>query len=155
MPAILLYGLIFLLTPIDVAAAEESRDGTTFFVQAAFLPQNDDPVINAATCKIGQTCRILYEKQHDIGLFLEVWRNHNHPCLMQKISLDCRLDDCSFENGRSEMDFGDDRQFTVFEESESGVETLLVLKARPKIGDVLLIFPTLGPNCLSQQRTDK
>ncbi|WP_440983601.1 hypothetical protein [Shinella sumterensis] len=150
MPAILLYGLIFLLAPIDVAAAKESRDGTTFSVQAAFLPQDDDPVINAVTCKIGQTCRILYEKQHDIGLSLEVWQNNDHPCLMQKISLDCGLDDCSFENGRSEMNFGDDRRFTVFEEPESGVETLLVLKARPKIGEVLLVLPALGRNCLGR-----
>jgi len=147
MPRILLYYLVFALAPLGVNAADKSRGEVEFPVQAAFLPQDDDPVDNAVTCRIGEECQILDETQHTIGLSLNVWESRSH-CLMQRISLDCRLDRCSFENGRLQLDFAGERRFDVFEGSGSGVETLLVLRTRREIGRVLLILPDLGPACL-------
>ena len=147
MPAILLFCLAFSFASLAAEAAENA----TFSVQAAFLPQDGDPVVNTAACSIGEPCRILDEKHHDIGLSLEVWETRKRGCLMQKLSLDCGARDCSFKSGRSNMDFGGIRRFSVFEGSENGVETLLVLRTRPKIGSVFLILPKLGPNCLGSE----
>lgn len=134
---------VFALALSAMAAAADSRNGVSFPVQAAILPDDGEPVAGAATCTLGKDCEIFTREQHRFDLSLKV-HEESSRCVSSEITLRCASDDCSFGNGYSKQMFGSERSLDFYEGSD-GRE--LVLRRRAKIGSVLLILPEFVPTC--------
>lgn len=134
---------VFALALSAMAAAADSRNGVSFPVQAAILPDDGEPVAGAATCALGKDCEIFTREKHSFGLSLKVHQSGS-LCRLSEITLSCESGDCSFGNGYSRQMFGSERILDFYEGSD-GRE--LVLRRRTKIGSILLILPEFGPTC--------
>ena len=130
-------------------AAEAGHDGR-FPIQAAILFEDDEQIAGATTCLVGEACQIFAKESHGVRLSLKVSKRRDH-CLVQELSLSCAEARCSFDNGKSNVTFSNQQRFDFFEGGDSGVETLLVLRTRWKIGRFLLIVPPLGRTCLAPE----
>ena len=142
MPARLLCCFAILLALPVVVSAGESRNGISFPVQAAIMPEDGEPMTAAVLCKIGEDCEIFNRKRHDFHLSLKI--QESSRCLVSELSLTCEAGDCSFNNGLSSRMIDDGGTFDFYA-GRDGWE--LVLRKRQKIGSVLLIVPDFGPVC--------
>jgi hypothetical protein len=134
---------VFALALSAMAAAADSRNGVSFPVQAAILPDDGEPVVRTATCTLGKDCEIFTREQHRFDLSLKVHEGISR-CLSSEVTLRCASGDCSFGTGYSTQMVGSERSLDFYEGSD-GRE--LVLRRRTKIGSVLLILPEFGPIC--------
>lgn len=134
---------VFALALSATVAVADSRNGVSFPVQAAILPDDGEPVVGAATCTLGKDCEIFTQEQHSFDLSLKVHEGSSR-CRLSEITLRCASGDCSFGTGYSTQMFGSERSLDFYEGSD-GRE--LVLRRRTKIGSVLLILPEFGPTC--------
>ncbi|MGQ3295553.1 MAG: hypothetical protein ACT6U0_25545, partial [Shinella sp.] len=75
MPTTLLSCAVFALALSATVAAADSTNGASFPVQAAILLENGEPVAGAATCTVGEACRIFAKEQQKIDLSLKVSRS--------------------------------------------------------------------------------
>jgi hypothetical protein len=128
---------------LSAMAAADSRNGVSFPVQAAILPDDGEPVVRTATCTLGKDCEIFTREQHRFDLSLKVHEGISR-CLSSEVTLRCASGDCSFGTGYSTQMVGSERSLDFYEGSD-GRE--LVLRRRTKIGSVLLILPEFGPIC--------
>jgi hypothetical protein len=134
---------VFAVLLSATAAVADSRNGVSFAVQAAILPDDGEPVAGAATCTLGKDCEIFTREQHNFDLSLKVHEGSSR-CLSSEITLRCASGDCSFGTGYSRQTFGSERSLDFYEGSDGNE---LVLRRRTKIGSILLILPEFGPIC--------
>lgn len=143
MPALLLLCLLFgaFFHTADAFSAE-IPGGMPFPVQAAIVQENGDPIIGAVLCAFDTDCTLLAEDAQGFRLSLKV--PYGRHCFLKRLSLRCVSGDCSFLNGSSSVEFGEEREFPFFEGS-FGRE--LVYRQRTKLGSVLLIAPDFINRC--------
>lgn len=124
------------------AFAAEIPGGMPFPVQAAIVQENGDPIVGAALCAFDADCTLLTEDNQGFALSLKV--PYGRRCSLKRLSLRCASGDCSFSNGSSSVDFGEEREFAIFE-GRFGQE--LVYQRQAKLGSILLIAPDFINRC--------
>jgi hypothetical protein len=130
----LLSALACLFAPIDALTDDARQDSVQ--VHFAVLFDHDDPVAGDVTCLTGRECVLIDHDKPKLALRLTVDRNDDF--FSSKMSVDCEAR-CSFRNERSNITFLGDGQFDVYEGGDT-IETLLVLRPRHRIGQILLSY---------------
>lgn len=107
-------------------------------VQFAILLEEHDPLSGEVTCAMGRSCKILENEYPQIDLSIKVFPNEGYAA--SELQLYWAPTGCSFPNGQSTVKFRDERQFDFYQ-GLNGIEVPLVLKAKVKMGRILLIYP--------------
>jgi hypothetical protein len=115
----------------QVSGSDERR------IQAAVLLDGlAEPILGEARCRFEKRCEIIAGS----GSSLKVDVNLHRRGAVESADLTIHCPkECSFMSGRSNVTFQRERKFDLFRGGEGGVETLLVLKPRVKIGEIVLI----------------
>jgi len=105
-------------------------------IQAAvMLEDRSEPIIGETRCKINAKCQVVSSPSS--GFFVEIVLRSGTDISGEMI-VRCPKD-CSFKSRRSRIDFQEERKFDLFNGADDSVHSLLVMRTKTKLGEILLI----------------
>lgn len=118
---------------LPVTGSAEQAKSERLQVQFGVLLDNGDPIAGSVTCTIGESCRLLEQRDLDLRLKLD-WEG---GYLVKELRLRC-LDECAFSNETTTVKFRDEKEFDFYRKGGFGIPTLLVIRPRQKLGRIML-----------------
>lgn len=128
--------MVLLATLPQYETVAEAAALDTVPVRFGMLFDGSDPVAGDVICQLERPCVLLDNMQPALRISIQFSRQDGY--LSEQLDVRCGVAECSFATHKSSIITRDGREFDIFEGSESGVETSLVLRPLKRLGHLAL-----------------